>query len=82
MKMAGARWVTKFLKGHKNLSLYKTEVTHITIAVSFNKTNTDAFSDNLKDVPHSLQASVGYGTWNGCQNCAQLCTHLIMNCAP
>jgi hypothetical protein len=48
MKMAGVGWVANFLKGHKKLSLCTTEVTHIAIAVSFNETHIDAFSDNLK----------------------------------
>jgi hypothetical protein len=48
MKMAGAGWVKNFLKVHKNLSVCTVEATHITIAISFNETNIDAFSDNLK----------------------------------
>jgi hypothetical protein len=49
----------KVLKGHKNRSLCKTEATHIPVAIRFNKTDTDAFSVNLKEVPCSLQAGLG-----------------------
>ena len=59
MKMAGVGWVTKFLEGHKNLSLCKTGGTHIATAISFKKTNTDAFYDNLEEVPPNLQAGLG-----------------------
>jgi hypothetical protein len=70
MKMKGAGWFTKFLTGHKSLSLCKTETTHIGPASSF-KTNVDAFSDDLKEVPHSLQTGLG-DAWNMkcCKNCA------------
>ena len=49
----GLVWVANFLKGHRKLSLWTTEATHIAIALSFNKTNIDVFSDNLKEVPQS-----------------------------
>jgi hypothetical protein len=63
IKMAGAGRFTKFLTGHKSLSLCRSVVTHAGPASSFNKTNADAFPDNLKEVPHSLQARLG-DVWN------------------
>jgi hypothetical protein len=73
--MAGGRWVTKFLKGHKNLSLYKTEATQITIAVSFNKAATDAFSDILKEVPHRLHTGCQHRTTDHTPH-TELCTSI------